>query len=248
MKPTAQEDTSYSPTGSDAAYYPPGMADPRKIIEDRAREHGGLGPLSRKLGLNHAYLQQFVKRGVPHSLPEHVRIPLAQAIGVPEDDLRGERPRRQAMNVNEIRRPAENAIIGTRTQLAATIPVYGQAVGGDDGRFILNGNKIADILAPPALAGVRDAYAVYVVGDSMSPRYEAGEAVYVNPRLPIRRGDYVVVQIAGNEGESPSAYVKRFRGRDARFLHLEQLHPAKRMDFPSKKVVSVHRIVLGGEG
>ena len=36
------------------------------------------------------------------------------------------------------------------------IPVYGQAVGGVDGRFIFNGQKIADVIAPPALGNVRD--------------------------------------------------------------------------------------------
>ena len=41
----------------------------------------------------------------------------------------------------------------------------------------LNGNQASEVLAPSTLAGVPGAYAVYVVGDSMEPRYFEGETV-----------------------------------------------------------------------
>jgi phage repressor protein C with HTH and peptisase S24 domain len=144
--------------------------------------------------------------------------------------------------------PPRNAEVAGPAQFNAAIPAYGQAVGGKDGEFILNGNRIVDILAPPSLQGVPDAYAVYVVGDSMEPRYFAGEAVFVNPRLPVRRGDFVVAQIAAEEGEPPHAYVKRFVARDARNLKLEQFNPRKTLEFPVGRVISVHRIIMGGDG
>lgn len=34
---------------------------------------------------------------------------------------------------------------------------------------------------PPQLDGIRDAYVVYAVDDSMEPRYHSGELVYVDP-------------------------------------------------------------------
>ena len=144
--------------------------------------------------------------------------------------------------------PPRNAEVGGPTRFAAAIPAYGQAVGGRDGEFILNGNRIADVLAPPSLQGVPDAYAVYVVGDSMEPRYFAGEAVFVNPRLPVRRGDFVVAQVAAEDGEPPHAYVKRFVVREARTLKLEQFNPKKSLEFPVGRVISVHRIIMGGDG
>src|SRR5262249_53669401 len=116
--------------------------------------------------------------------------------------------------------PPRNAELGGPARFGHRIPAYGQAVGGRDGEFILNGNRIVDVLAPPSLQGVPDAYAVYVVGDSMEPRYFAGEAVFVNPRLPVRRGDFVVAQIAVEDGEPPHAYIKRFVARDSRTLPL----------------------------
>jgi phage repressor protein C with HTH and peptisase S24 domain len=141
-----------------------------------------------------------------------------------------------------------NAEVAGPAQFGTSIPAYGQAVGGKDGEFILNGNRIVDILAPPSLQGVPDAYAVYVVGDSMEPRYFAGEAVFVNPRLPVRRGDFVVAQIAADEGEPPHAYIKRFVLREARNLKLEQFNPKKILEFPVNRVISVHRIIMGGDG
>src|SRR5215813_10828586 len=143
--------------------------------------------------------------------------------------------------------PPRNAEVAGPAQFHP-IPAYGQAVGGKDGEFILNGNRIADLLAPPSLQGVPDAYAVYVVGDSMEPRYFAGEAVFVNPRLPVRRGDFVVAQIAADEGEPPHAYIKRFVAREARNLKLEQFNPKKTLEFPLGRVISVHRIIMGGDG
>lgn len=130
----------------------------------------------------------------------------------------------------------------------ATIPAYGQAMGGEDGYFILNGNKVADILAPPGLVGVREAYAVYVSGDSMEPRYYAGEVLFVNPRLPVRRDDFVVAQVQYEGEDMPRGYVKRFVRMTDSGLVLAQFNPVKELRFDSAKVVSVHRITLSGNG
>ena len=107
------------------------------------------------------------------------------------------------------------------------IPVYGHSVGGKDGEFILSGNEVSEVLAPPGLSHVQNAYAVYVVGDSMEPRYFAGETVFVNPRLPISRGAFVVAQISSAQDTVPHAYVKRFVSQDSKRLRLEQYNPKK---------------------
>lgn len=219
--------------------------DPVRSLMLRRMDELGIKPkqLSARIGRNHAYIQQFLKRGVPQNLPESVRTVVAGILGVDEDDLRGARLRSERAKTIP-----ENARLGGNVVLARKIPAFGHARGGRDGQFVLNGNKVADLLAPPSLASVPDAYAVYVAGTSMEPRYFAGEAVYVNPRLPVRRGDFVVAQIRATEGEPPLAYVKRFVGLDTKTLKLEQLNPKKALVFPANAVVSVHRIVMGGDG
>lgn len=141
-----------------------------------------------------------------------------------------------------------NALVGDKlSEQGSYIPLYGHAVGGIDGEFILNGNKLDDILAPPGLSPARGAYAVTCAGDSMEPRYFDGETVFVDPEKRVRRGDFVVAQIRNPEEDRPPlAYIKRFVRHNDNELILEQFNPVKQLTFPHNDVVSVHFIVLGG--
>ncbi len=141
-----------------------------------------------------------------------------------------------------------NAFIGDKlSERGELIPLYGHAGGGSDGEFILNGNKLDEILAPPGLSPARGAYAVTCAGESMEPRYFDGETIYVDPLKRVTRGDFVVAQIANpNDGAAPLAYIKRFVRHNDNELVLEQFNPAKELHFPHGDVVSVHFIVLGG--
>src|ERR1700693_1937360 len=223
-------------------WYRLAMDAARALIVERIKELGlSLSDLSLQVGKNHAYFQQFIKRGVPLRLPEEVRGRVAQVLKIDERQLKA------AGSTASADIPVSNARIGAGVRIATWIPVYGHAVGGKDGEFILNGNQVTEVLAPASLSSVPEAYAVYVVGHSMEPRYFAGETVFVNPRLPIGRGAFVVAQIASGEHTVPHAYVKRFVSQDARRLRLEQFNPKKILEFPASRVVSVHRIILSGE-
>ncbi|WP_296585684.1 S24 family peptidase [Xanthobacter sp.] len=129
------------------------------------------------------------------------------------------------------------------------IPVFGQAAGGldEDGRFILNGNKVADVLVLPGLEDVKDAYAVYVYGTSMVPAFKPGATVYVDPSRPIVKGDDVVVQVKFDEHEPPYGFVKEFVARRRGELELYQHNPPEGQEhtitFPLDRVVAVHKIV-----
>jgi len=46
------------------------------------------GAISKKLGRNHAYIHQYITRGVPEQLPYELRVPLAALLGWQEKDLR----------------------------------------------------------------------------------------------------------------------------------------------------------------
>jgi len=71
---------------------------------------------------------------------------------------------------------------------AFDIPVMGTARGGSEGSFLLNmGEAIDWVRRPPALEGKVGLYAIYVEGDSMSPRFYAGERVLVSSKKPPRR-------------------------------------------------------------
>ncbi|CAH1661982.1 Putative phage repressor [Hyphomicrobiales bacterium] len=125
------------------------------------------------------------------------------------------------------------------------IPVYGRAVGGDDGRFLFNGEVIDTVLTPPGLENVPGAYAVYVSGDSMYPRFEEGETVWVHPRRPPRKNDDVVVQLhPAEEGEPAEGYVKRFLGWTPSQLRLLEFNPMREFEIDRKLVKEVQVIVF----
>ena len=65
-------------------------ADPRAALQRLIEERGeDFSSLSRLLGRNAAYMQQYIKRGIPRKLAEEDRRLLAQYFGVPESLLGG---------------------------------------------------------------------------------------------------------------------------------------------------------------
>lgn len=61
------------------------MPDPRQIIEQRVSEWGiSRAALSRRLGRNDAWLQQYLRRGSPRVLPEAERRILARELDLDE--------------------------------------------------------------------------------------------------------------------------------------------------------------------
>lgn len=129
------------------------------------------------------------------------------------------------------------------------LPVLGVAVAGSDGMFVMNGEAQAHIERPSILAGVARAYAVYIADSSMEPRYFPGETAYVNPALPPRHGDFVIVQLRpAVEGEAPKALCKRLVRRTPTTLVISQLNPEREIEFPLDQVESIHVIVLAGRG
>ena len=121
------------------------------------------------------------------------------------------------------------------------VPIMGRAAAGAPGKLVMMGTEYDTIETPPELAGVDGAYAVYVYGDSMEPRYFNGELLMVNPYVPVGRGDFCIVQI-GSDGDE-CGYVKRFVSQDGEHLVVTQMNPAEDLVFDSADVQAVHKVV-----
>jgi phage repressor protein C with HTH and peptisase S24 domain len=143
--------------------------------------------------------------------------------------------------------PANARQTGEFLRSLVKVPQYGSAVGGEDGEFVLNGNRLDDVFAPPSLNGIQNAYAVQVSGDSMYPRYEDGETVFVNPNRRTVKGDYVIAEIHLIENNPPLAYIKKLVRRTDKELILEQFNPPKILKFEGDRVKSVHYVLKSGE-
>lgn len=138
------------------------------------------------------------------------------------------------------------------------VPVLGTAECGDielgtDGTAVrietmeLHLDDVVDhVRRPVALDNRRDAYAIYFQGDSMSPRYEAGELAYVDPRRPPAQRDYVVIQLRRPDGEDGErvyrVLAKRLLRRTGDFYELEQFNPPLIFRVPNTDVAHCHRI------
>lgn len=139
-------------------------------------------------------------------------------------------------------------ISGSSGRPGRMLPVLGEAVGGDNGQYAFNGQVLDYVACPPSLANVPNAYAVWIDGESMYPRYKSGELVYVHPGKPARRGDDVIVQIKPrDEHMPPRGFVKELVGFVGDKLVLKQYNPDIRIEFPRSDVISIHPITFSGK-
>jgi hypothetical protein len=134
------------------------------------------------------------------------------------------------------------------------LKLLGSAIGGEyesvEGVDLieLQLGEILDYLSRPAsLANDTNAYALTVISDSMSPRFEPGERIAVSPRAPVSVGDDVIVQLRGN-GEDQEAdrvamvLVKRLVRRSAGFVELRQFNPDKILRVPAERIAAIHKV------
>ncbi|HZU89547.1 MAG TPA: S24 family peptidase [Stellaceae bacterium] len=121
---------------------------------------------------------------------------------------------------------------------ADLIPIRSAGRGGADQQMFLADGPIGYTPRPANLAGVRAAYAIYMVGDSMEPRYEAGWLLHVNPFKPPVKGRDVVVYKEGD-----AVLIKQFVGWEGNTLVLRQLNPPDTLRIPRDEVRECHLVV-----
>jgi hypothetical protein len=125
---------------------------------------------------------------------------------------------------------------------APRIPVRGTAQGGPQGAFVLTGDDIDYVRCPQRLATAQGTYALFIEGDSMSPRFEPGELIFVSPRRPARVGDDVVIVLGDGRGEQ-TAYIKRLMRHGGEVVVAEQFNPPKEIRFPAADIETIHLVL-----
>ena len=229
------------------------MDDVRDLIRRQLEATGqDMASVSRQLGRNHAYLQQYLNRGVPRVLSPHLCHELARILSLPPSSLTAGAAidpkliaalQQRATTVREVE-PSQQEAPATAV-MPRDIPVMGVAVGGEHTDFSLNGAVVDYARRPPGLAATRGIFAVYVVGSSMSPRFEEGEMIYLNPNRPPIAGDDVVIEMAAMiEGEAGDCFLKRLVRRTATHLHCRQFNPARDdLRYPLATIYRVYRVI-----
>jgi phage repressor protein C with HTH and peptisase S24 domain len=122
-------------------------------------------------------------------------------------------------------------------------PVYAAAMGGD-GHQIVTFEAIDYVKRPAILESVKDAYGVYIVGESMSPAFEPGDMALVHPHLPPARDKNVVLYhvppLGSNEAEAIVKRLVRYNDQD---WFLKQYNPEREFTETRADWPFCHRIV-----
>jgi hypothetical protein len=159
--------------------------DPRAFLEQLIVERReDYAALSRLIGRNSAYIQQFIKRGTPRKLGEDDRRKLARYFGIDEHELGG-------------------PVTGVSAEPEALIPIARYSVAASAGPGALDGleRPIAQLgfskgwLEQLSRAKPDDLSIIKVEGDSMFPTLNDGDDIMVDRSSARRRvtdGIYVL--------------------------------------------------------
>lgn len=153
-----------------------------------------------------------------------------------------------AAHPNEVR-PTTGVPLPFNLQLPKDMPVLGAAAASElgNGSFQLTTDIVDHVRRPPGLMGVPDAYALYVEGDSMSPKFEPGDIVFVHPHRRARAGDYVVIQQPDLAAGETRAFIKRLVSAGPTVLRVKQFNPVATIDFPISRGLVWHKVILNEE-
>jgi len=152
------------------------MIDPRAVLADLIRDRGDdYASLSRLLGRNAAYVQQYIRRGVPRKLDEDDRRTLARYFRIDEAMLGGPPSLITDRGKSRTRQSGKLVLV---PQLAVGASAGPGALDGDEATFSQIGfdaGWLRGLTANPSAVS-----AIRVTGDSMMPTLGDGDDILVD--------------------------------------------------------------------
>lgn len=222
-----------------------GMSLAKRIVT--ARKAAGLSQeeLAKACGVSRAAVAQW--EGGETS-PKHTNLaPAATKLKVSVAWLLGEGGEGAPTPSHEVDLDRIQSLPGSAT-LARDLPVIGTAAGGDNGDFELNGQTVDYVRRPPALAGLKDAFAIYLVGHSMEPRYDNGGLLFVHPGRPVSPGCDVLVELHADNGDVGHCMVKTLVRQAGGKYILQQYNPPRDdIEVPAERVRHIYRVLRNEE-
>lgn len=129
--------------------------------------------------------------------------------------------------------PNVQPILPDDRTLQAPLEVWASAEGGEEGAMLITTGPI-DYIPRPGGLPARGAFAVYLIGDSMSPAYEHGDQLYINPLIPVRSGVDCLF-IHEQEDGTLLALAKRLVRPTADKWRVKQFNPPREFDLDRRK-------------
>lgn len=127
------------------------------------------------------------------------------------------------------------------------VPVTGTKPGGSEGSFLLNGEIVEYIPRPPGIANASGIFAIWLIGDTMAPRFDEGALLYIHPGRAPRAGDDVLIELLPDTDGSRIALVKRLVKRNISAVEVEQLNPPKIFSISLDRIAHIYKILTTAE-
>lgn len=180
LNPISQADCSYWAFPIRAGTIQAMDLDPARVrlLALVADETTDLATVSRAIGRNHAYLQQFIKRGIPRRLPEDAREALSRHFGVDPDEFRPEGPGH--------RRNKSPDLVSVAGHEYALLPVYDLRLSAGPGSYHDQGEPLFyepyrfQWLRSISAASPEHLIVARVDGDSMENTLHNGDQVLID--------------------------------------------------------------------
>ena len=156
-----------------------------------------LASLSRALGRNAAYLQQYIQRQSPRRLPEADRHALANMLSVDQTELRPE---------------SDFALADVETDIIVTIPYFDVETAAGAASFIDDTNEargtdwhfVKHVLDQIPHNGISSLRLIKVRGDSMSPTLEDGDVIMIdgaqNTQMSLKKAQHGIYVLDDGHG------------------------------------------------
>jgi transcriptional regulator with XRE-family HTH domain len=118
------------------------------------------------------------------------------------------------------------------------LPIFGKRIVGQYCMLEFDQEPIEMVDKPSSLASNKDAYGVYVPGDSLEPRVKTGDLLYVEPHQPVRKDDLVVV----GYGEDGPREILVYQGQSGDKIILFRANPEEVMKVDSADIKTLERV------
>lgn len=131
---------------------------------------------------------------------------------------------------------------GSVALMPGLVPLYGWVGASSNERLTLaEENLLGAVPMHPAQVNIREPFALQVQDESMVPRYEPGEIVYLAPNRWPSRGKYLVLETKDGMG-----YLKQLLRREADQVVLHQLNPAEDLLIENSRIRTAHAVIGSG--
>lgn len=218
----------------------------QRIDDERERLGWSREEVARRANLSRDFIRKLEQRGATASLRQDSVDRIAAVLGVPPEalspaeDAAATGPFFQATRGEAMRGPMPPSALLTGMR---DLPVMGTAAGALTNGFEITRDVIDYVYRPPSLFGAREAYAIYVISESMVPLHNPGDLCFVHPGRPLKRGDSAIIQVQNTSNGPIEAYIKTFLNQNGEWLHARQLNPPSDVDYLRSTVLHMHKVM-----